>query len=259
MRTDDDDDGGGRRGFSGRTWLILAVIVIVAGGIVYGLTTIWNHADITITFKQTPWSYQGNFIADKSVAAIGVASNTIPAQIFTSNKNITETFPASSFHDVSVKAQGTITIYNAYNSSPQELVATTRFVTPDGKIFRLANTVTVPGAQVVNGQITPSSITASIVADQPGPNYNIGPVAHLTVPGFQKDTARYNGFYGTITSSTSGGYIGKQATPTAGDIRRWRKRRPLPSCRLASQAASPHRIPITSRFLTVRRPIKCQS
>ena len=217
-RTVDSDDEGESRGASAKVWITIAGIIIVLGAVAYVLTAFWNRADITINFKQTPWSYQANFIADKSASTINTTSNTIPAQVFTFNKNTTQSFPGSSFQNVSQKAQGTIAIYNAYNSSPQELVATTRFVTPDGKIFRLASTVTVPGAKVVNGQITPSTIDAPIVADQPGPNYNIGPVAHLAVPGFQKDTARYNGFYGTITSSTSGGYVGKKAVPTAADV-----------------------------------------
>jgi hypothetical protein len=215
---DDDDETDGGRRISAKAWWTLGAVVIAIGIVAYALTLFWNRADITISFKQDPWSYQGNFTANKSAAAIDPTSNTIPAQIFTSNKNITETFPASSIENVSLKAQGEITIYNAYNSSPQELVATTRFVTPDGKIFRLVNNVTVPGAQVVNGAITPSSINAPIVADQAGPDYNVGPVSHLSVPGFQNDTARYNGFYGVITSSTSGGYIGKKAVPTAADV-----------------------------------------
>jgi hypothetical protein len=76
----------------------------------------------------------------------------------------------------------------------------------------------VPGAQVVNGQITPSSINAAIVADQPGPSYNEGPIAKLTIPGFANDPGREAGFYGAITSSTSGGFIGQKAVPTAADI-----------------------------------------
>ncbi len=215
---DEDDDEDNRSRIPAKAWWTIVAILAAVGIVVYVLTVFWNRADITIDFKQTPWTYQSNFVADKSVSAIDAVNNTIPAQIFTSNKNITETFAASSFQNVSQKAQGIITIYNAYNSSPQELVATTRFVTPDGKIFRLTNTITVPGAKVVNGQITPSTIDAPIVADQPGPDYNVGPVAHLSVPGFQKDAARYNGFYGSIASSTSGGYIGKKAVPTAADI-----------------------------------------
>jgi hypothetical protein len=112
-----------------------------------------------------------------------------------------------------------ITIYNAYGTAPQELVATTRFLTPDGKIFRITQNVTVPGeTKAADGTLTPSSITAPIVADQAGPDYNVGPVAKLTVPGFAKDSPREAGFYGVITASTTGGFIGQRATPTAADI-----------------------------------------
>ena len=119
---------------------------------------------------------------------------------------------------VSQKAQGSITIYNDYSAAPQELVATTRFLTPGGQIFRIVSNVTVPGETNVNGTLTPSSITVPIVADQAGPDYNIGPVAKLTIPGFDSDPAREAGFYGVITASTTGGFVGERATPTAADI-----------------------------------------
>lgn len=200
---------------------------LVAAGIVLGvvivgvyLTTVFfNRADVTINFQKTPWAYQSNFIADKNATqtAPGSGTTVIPAQVFNSNKNVTGTFAASGRGNVSQKAQGTITIYNNYGADPQELVATTRFLTPDGKLFRLVNDVVVPGAQVVNGTITPSSIIAPIIADQPGPAYNIGPVSHLSIPGFQ-GTAKFNGFYGAITGTTTGGYVGTRATPTAADV-----------------------------------------
>jgi hypothetical protein len=118
---------------------------------------------------------------------------------------------------VSQKAQGTLTIYNAYSSAPQTLVATTRFATPDGKIFRLASEVIVPGAKITNGQIVPSSVNAAIVADKSGPDYNVGSVAKLSVPGFE-NTPKYTGFYGVIASGTAGGFVGNKAVPTAADI-----------------------------------------
>src|SRR5208337_1616852 len=111
----------------------------------------------------------GTFTADKAASQINAAQNIIPAQVFLVPKNFTESFPASGEQNVSLKAQGTITIYNAYSSSQQTLVAATRFVTPAGKIFRLVNSVVVPGAAVTNGQIVPSSIAVPVVADQVGP------------------------------------------------------------------------------------------
>lgn len=214
-----EDDENSSRKVSSKVWWIVAVVLVILCGAIYGITVFFDRADISITFKQDPWSYQANFVADKSVSSINPVGNVIPAQIFTSTKNITEAFPASSVSNVSQKAQGVITVYNDYSSSPQELVATTRFVTPSGQIFRLINTITVPGALVANGVITPSSINAPIVADQPGPSYNVGPIPHLTVPGFQNDPGRYAGFYGAIASSTSGGFIGTKAVPTVADIK----------------------------------------
>jgi len=214
----DEDDRPSRQFPKKTAWAIVGIIVVVALG-AYIVSVFFNHADIAINFKQTPWSYQSNFTASKNAVGIEPANNTIPAQVFTSTKNVTESFPGSSVQQVSQKAQGSITIYNAYSASPQELVATTRFLTPDGKIFRITQTVTVPGeTKAADGTLTPSSVIAPIVADQAGPDYNVGPIAKLTVPGFAKDSGREAGFYGVTTASTTGGFIGQRAVPTAADI-----------------------------------------
>ncbi len=214
----DEDDRPSRR-FPGKiVWTIAEIVVVIALG-AYVVSVFFDHADITINFKQTPWSYQSNFTASKNAVGINPSNNTIPAQVFTSTKNVTESFPGSSVQQVSQKAQGTITIYNAYGAATQELVATTRFLAPDGKIFRITQNVTVPGeTKAANGTLAPSSVTAPIVADQAGPDYNVGPVAKLSVPGFAKDSAREAGFYGVIAASTTGGFIGQRAVPTAADI-----------------------------------------
>jgi hypothetical protein len=223
LRNDDDDnnddeDAPRRRGISGKIWAIIVIVIILALGGAYVASAYFNHATISITFKQTPWNWQGALIADKSVSTDNFTGGVIAAQVFTSNKNVTETFAASSQSNVSLKAQGTITIYNDYSTSPQELVATTRFLTPDGKIFRITQTVTVPGAtKASDGTLTPSSINAPIAADQAGPDYNIGPVAKLTIPGFA-GKPQAAGFYGTINASTTGGFTGTRAVPTAADI-----------------------------------------
>ncbi len=196
-------------------WAVgIVAVVLVSLGI---LTWSFGRAAIAITFQKTPWSYEGNFIADRSAGAADAANGVIPAQAFSAQKNATELFPASGSANVSVKAQGTITIYDNYSAAPQELVATTRFLTPDGKLFRLVNNVTVPGAKVANGAITPSSLQATVVADQPGPAYNVGPVPKLSIPGF-KGTPRYDGFYGALPNGASGGASGVRPVPTAADI-----------------------------------------
>jgi hypothetical protein len=208
---------GERRRFPAKRIGIIAGIVVALIIVFYGVTAVFGRADIAINFKKTPWQYQGAFTADKAASSIDAAHNVLPAQLFTIPKNTTQLFPASAKQNVSVRAGGTLTIYNAYSSAAQQLVAATRFVTPDGKIFRLVAAVTVPGAQVTNGQIVPSSITTAVVADKPGPDYNVSAISKLTVPGFQ-GTPKYNGFYGALLNGTSGGFIGQKAVPTAADI-----------------------------------------
>lgn len=215
----DDDDGRGPRRFPGKAvWIVVGVIVLIAIG-AWVASAFFDHADITINFKQTPWTYSDNFTASKSAVGIDPTTNIIPAQVFTTTKNVTESFLGSSVQQVEQKAQGMITIYNDYGTASQELVATTRFLTPAGQIFRITQNVTVPGeTKAADGTVTPGSITVPIVASDAGPAYNIGPVAKLTIPGFDNDPGREAGFYGTITASTTGGFIGTRATPTAADI-----------------------------------------
>lgn len=192
------------------------VLILIALGVV---TWSLGHVVITINFQKTPWSYEGSVIAGKSIttSTVNTTVMSIPAAVFSLPKNMTQLFPASGSANISTKAQGTITVYNAYSSAKQDLVATTRFVTPDGKLFRLVSAVTVPGAQVTNGQIVPSSIDARVVADQPGPAYNVGAVDKLTIPGFQ-GSPKYNAFYGQLKNGASGGFVGTKAVPTTANI-----------------------------------------
>jgi hypothetical protein len=214
-----DDEDGGNKGSSKRGLFWIVGIIVILAAAFYITTVFFGHAQVTIDFTQTPWNYSGDFVANKSISTIDPASNTIPAQVFTITKNITQLFPATgAAGTVSTKAQGTITIYNDYNTASQDLVATTRFETPDGKIFRITQNVTVPGEVASGTSLVPSSIVAPIVADQGGPAYNVGPVSKLTIPGFANDPGKETGFYGVITGQTTGGFTGTKPIPTAADI-----------------------------------------
>jgi hypothetical protein len=67
---------------------------------------------------------------------------------------------------------GQVKLINNYNKS-QVLVATTRLLSADNKLFRLKDTITVPAG---------SSIVATVYADQPGADMAIAP-SHFTIPG----------------------------------------------------------------------------
>ena len=172
---------------------------------------------IAITATSAQWDFNDSVVASTHVNTISRDHLTIPGEIFKQDKNAVLSFAPSSHKYVERKASGTITVVNAYSSDPQVLVATTRFETPDGKIYRLVHQITVPGATVSNGKLAPSSIDAAVVADKAGDSYNIGPVEKFTIPGFS-GTDRYNGFYGTSKGSMTGGIVGDVPYPSDTDI-----------------------------------------
>ncbi len=130
----------------------------------------------------------------------------------------TKEIPATKEIEVFKKAEGPIVIYNAYNSANQRLIKNTRFESPDGKIYRLIQSVVVPGASVKNGGTVPGSIEAVVSADSPGEEYNIGN-ADFTIPGFKGDP-RYEKFYARSKpgSPITGGFAGKKKTADEKDI-----------------------------------------
>ncbi|HFC36061.1 MAG TPA: hypothetical protein ENJ49_00080 [Candidatus Moranbacteria bacterium] len=145
---------------------------------------------------------------------------TIPAKFINEEDTLSLTFQATGEKALSSKkARGRITIYNKYSESSQILVATTRFLTEDGKLYRLTKTVTVPGMTVdEQGNKKAGEIQAEVVADSAGEEYNIGP-SKFTIPGF-KGGPKYDKFYAQSFQPMHGGGEGndKLKTITKEDI-----------------------------------------
>lgn len=191
------------------------VAVLLVGGFLAG--TALRRADITLAREAARWQFQETVVADKDATGIDLETARIPGQRLSERKNVSLEFAATGKRAEERRARGTIIIYNAFGSQAQPLVARTRFVAPDGKVFRLTRATTVPGAKVVSGKVVPSSIEAEVAADAPGPAYNVGPVSKLTIPGFA-GTPKFDGFYADSKSAMRGGASGEVAYPTEEDI-----------------------------------------
>jgi len=187
--------------FSVKIFGLFIVSAIIIAALVFLL--ILPKADITIVAKREKIPVDLNVIADKSVSSADVTTNIIPAQLVKLEERGSQEFAATGQRQLNDKAKGTITVFNAYSSSPQTLVETTRFISKDGKVFRLTNTLAIPGAKIEEGRIAPSSIDVQVEADQPGASYNIGP-SDFTIPGF-KGSPKYDAFYGKSKNAMSGG------------------------------------------------------
>ncbi len=205
----------------GRRTLTLAGItgaVVIVGFFVF---TVIPRATIEIIPNKEKVTFEIDLVVSKGVSKLNFDEGTIPAEGVSVEVNHEQEFLSSGKETREEKAQGTITIYNQYSSSPQTLVETTRFISQEGKVFRTAKTVVVPGAVIEEGKILPSSIDADVVAVEGGTEYNIGP-STFSIPGF-KGTPKYTAFYAKSSSSMSGGFIGEVKVVTEEDVKRARE------------------------------------
>ncbi len=203
------------------TFLIVAFIVF--GGFLL-MNTVLPKATVEMILKKFPANFLYQVEVGTTTQSVKVNEGKIllPGELLQASGNLSLSFPASGQKEVQRKATGTLTVFNAYSSLPQVLVATTRFLSPQGKVFRLDRQVTIPGAKVEDGKIVPSQIEVSVTADEPGEDYNIGPAKNWRIPGF-KGSPRYEGFYADSLSAMTGGFVGVEAVPTAEDIEKGRR------------------------------------
>lgn len=153
---------------------------------------------------------------DIKETSLDTENGVLPTQIFSTTFELTQQFPVSQEREVASKARGTIEVFNGYSTSPQTLVATTRFVSKDGKLFRSTKQIVVPAAKLENGKLIPQSTTVEVVADKPGEEFNIGP-SSFTIPGF-KGSPKFEGFWGESRQNMQGGAVKMAKVVLAEDI-----------------------------------------
>lgn len=118
-------------------------------------------------------------------------------------------FEASGITEKQGRAEGVITVINA-SSVSQPLVATTRFLSPEGILFRTKERVVAPA----NGRVD-----AQVYADEPGAQGDIGPTERFTIPGLRPEKQEV--IYGKSKDPMVGG-AQKVRVVTAEDLERAR-------------------------------------
>ncbi len=202
--------GGSRSALKkGLLWGSLVVAVLILGVVVYP-----SHAQIVIKPLGKKTSFSVSVNATDVISAIDVAFQKIPGQRFQISKSVTQTFIPTGEKDAVQKARGTITVVNAYAPTPQVLIATTRFESSQGLIFRTLRTISIPGSTAKG----PGKIEVEVVADQPGAQYNIA-ADKFVVAAFKEkgDTARVEKIYGESNGPMHGGIQGRSKVVTQKD------------------------------------------
>lgn len=184
-------------------WAIGAVSTIV---LLVILGNIFSLATLTITPQSQKSTVNLNLVA-KPKALSGELGYTSLNLV----RDKEEVIPADGEKLVETRSSGRIIIYNNYSTSAQRLVKNTRFETPDGLIYKISDSVTVPGRHSSAGQSIPGSIEALVYAETAGQEYNIG-LTDFTIPGFKSIPERFESFYGRSKTPMTGGKIGKEKT-----------------------------------------------
>ena len=201
-------------------WVIVMIALLLAVGLGVGSFLILPRADITVVLKTTKAESDMHFEAGTPNFRSADQTRQLQTRIIEAEKTVSQSFDTTgSATSATARAQGSVTISNSYSTEPQALVATTRILSSDGKLFRLKDTVTIPGMKTVNGQTVPGTINADVVADQPGSAYNIDATT-FTIPGFSS-TAKQGKFSVVSDRAFVGGgstASGTIATISAGDV-----------------------------------------
>jgi hypothetical protein len=149
-------------GFSVAAILLFAVILYF----VFSRATVY----ITPNYQYQKIGFAIQVAKENSDSAL--AQNRLSGKVVETSASVTKTFAGVETRLTTDKASGKVIIYNK-NSQAQVLVATTRLLTADNKLYRIENRVNIPAG----GQV---EVIAK--ADQAGDEFIIGP-GRLTIPG----------------------------------------------------------------------------
>lgn len=199
-----------RSRFSGKgIWAACGVAVLI---VLFAFSALSNSAVIKITPHTK--TVQANGVSFNAFQ--GTGDNGVPYEIVKISKDMGATVNATGEENVSSKASGNIIIYNTFSKATQRLIKNTRFETAEGLIFRINDSVVVPGTTVSDGKTVPGSVEVTVYADEAGDKYNIG-LKDFTIPGFKGDP-RFTAMYARSKTEMAGGFVGVKKKIAPSDL-----------------------------------------
>lgn len=181
--------------------LVILIAVLIFCGM-YWIGNLQYKADIVLTEKEQIVNLDNqNFIASKNGN-----SNNIEFEIMIISDKKFKKIVLTEPKEVSIKANGSITLYNEFSTNPQKLLAGTFLSDNSGKTYQINDTVTIPGYSLDGSKILPGQIEAVIQSFLPGENYNGSPT-DFNIISF-KGTNKYNKIYGKLKDPLIGGATG---------------------------------------------------
>ncbi len=180
-------------------WFAAIVAIIF---LLFGVTLLFGQAKITVKPN-----IQDLNLSENMVALRGSTTDDLAFDLVVISGEETDTLLGKSEENVSLKARGTVILYNSFSTASQTLDIDTRLEGSNGKIYKTEKRVIIPG---MNKDGTPGSIEVGIYGGEAGEAYNSAPL-DFKIFGF-KNGPKYSKFYGRSKTPLEGGYIGKMTT-----------------------------------------------
>lgn len=182
-------------------FIIIGLFIVIVGGAV-GLSALLGKTELTIY----PEFREPNISADFT-AYPNQREGALSYEIMTLEATSESQVKASGQVTVEDQARGTIEIIKS-TAGAERLIKNTRFKAPNGLVYRIDESVVVPGA--VNN--IPGTIMATVFADDVGEQYNLPADTKFSVPGFEENgfTELFNSISAVNRAPFTGGFSGLQ-------------------------------------------------
>lgn len=177
---------------------VVISIIIVATGI--GVSSFTGGTKITIHPKVKELNVNADFTAytEKKPGELSY-------EVMTLDETGERQVKATGQETITKQASGEIEITKT-TAGVERLIKNTRFSTSNGLIFRIQESVTVPGAvKGTDGKMNSGSIRAQVFAEEPGDKYNVPAGTAMTVPGFKE--GNYMDLFNAISAKATAPFI----------------------------------------------------
>jgi hypothetical protein len=185
-----------------RAFLFAFIIFFVIVGGSFVVSTLMAGAEVTVYPRYRDPNINATIVAYKSPVPEELSYEILSFEA-TGERQVS----ATGQETVTTQAEGTIMVYNNHSTDPIRLITNTRFETAEKLLFRLKDSIIVPGyKRDESGEIVPGVVSAEVFADQAGEEYNIPP-SRFTIPGFA-GSPEFENVYGESVESMQGGFDG---------------------------------------------------
>jgi len=198
-----------------KLWAFLPLIVFfVVSSLLYLLVE--SKAVVEIWPETSTLELEAHIVLQEAADEVDSIRAILPGRIISTEVSLSQNFHSSGTKVKAERAEGIIRVYNAYSVYDQPLLATTRFVSADGKLFRTPKRVVISGGHYEGRELVPGYTDVEIVAAESGEEYNIKP-SIFSIPGFA-GTEKYTAFYGKSFESMEGGFKAEVSEVTGDDL-----------------------------------------